>query len=64
MVARLAAVAVTLLAGATGLLCRKVVMIRRNKTTRLQLMAMCAKHKRYLICAPQPDPTERVWSVQ
>jgi len=56
VVARLAAVAVTLLAGATGLLCRKVVMIRRGKTSRQQLMAMCAKHKRYLI---YPEGTRR-----
>ena len=45
VVARLAAVAVTLLGGLTGLLSQRIIMIRRGKTSRQQLMAMCAQHK-------------------
>jgi len=56
VVARTAAVAVTLLGGVTGLLSRRVIMIQRGKTSRQQLMALCAKHERYLI---YPEGTRR-----
>ena len=49
VVARLAAVAVTLFAGLIGLASRKVIMIRRGKTSRQQMMALCKQHNRYLI---------------
>ncbi|KAL1528817.1 hypothetical protein AB1Y20_010140 [Prymnesium parvum] len=56
VVARTAAVAVGLLAGLMGLLSKKVIMINRGTTSRLELMAMCAKHQRYLI---YPEGTRR-----
>ena len=48
VVARTTAVVATMLAGAVGLACGKVVMINRGKTSRQQLKERCATLKRYM----------------
>ena len=56
VVARAAAIAATMFAGLIGLICGKVVMIFRGKTSRQQPREKCDKLKRYMV---YPEGTRR-----